>query len=127
MTPTEPTAIPITSRRTGSPGAPSSWPLTWPSGWADRAPAKFYATAAPDVGQITTDVDGRAWFGQKLAAMRAHATQVTVSAPFFALSDGVRRRAFGTEYYTLLVRPHGPGARETDLFAASGQPISLLL
>ena len=46
-----------------------------------------------------------------------------MSEPFFALSDGVPRRASGTEYYTLLAgqtllagRP-GPGDRETDLFA----------
>ena len=78
--------------------------------------AKFYATAAPDAGQVTTEIDGRACFGQKLAAMRTHATQITVSAPFFALSDGVRRRASGTEYYTLLAGPRGPGDRETDLF-----------
>ena len=57
-----------------------------------HAPAKFYASAAPDAGQVTTEVDGGAWFGHKLAAMRSHATQITVSAaPFFALSDGVRR------------------------------------
>jgi N-acetyl-1-D-myo-inositol-2-amino-2-deoxy-alpha-D-glucopyranoside deacetylase len=93
-----------------------------------HAPAKFYASAAPDAGQITTEVDGGPWFGQKLAAMRAHATQITVDAPpFFALSDGVRRRTSGTEYYTLLAGPRGPGARETDLFAACGQPSSLLL
>jgi len=44
-----------------------------------------------------------------------------VSAPFFALSDGVRRRTSGTEYYTLLAGPRGPSqgptGRETDLFA----------
>ena len=91
------------------------------------APAKFYATAAPDADQATTQIDGEAYFGRKLAAMRAHATQITVSAPFFALSDGVRRRAYGTEYYTLLAGPRGPAGRETDLFAASGQPSSLLL
>jgi N-acetyl-1-D-myo-inositol-2-amino-2-deoxy-alpha-D-glucopyranoside deacetylase len=82
-------------------------------------PAKFYATATPDAGQVTTEIGGRAYFGQKLAAMRAHATQITVSAPFFALSDGVRRRASGTEYYTLLAGPHGPAERETDLFASA--------
>ena len=81
--------------------------------------AKFYATAAPDAGQVTTEIDGGAYFGQKLAAMRAHATQVTVSAPYFALSDGVRRLASGTEYYTLLAGPHGPAERETDLFASA--------
>jgi N-acetyl-1-D-myo-inositol-2-amino-2-deoxy-alpha-D-glucopyranoside deacetylase len=83
-------------------------------------PQKFYATAVP--GQSTTAIDAEAWFGQKLAAMRAHATQITVDAPYFALSDGVRRLSSGTEYYTLqagLPRPeqHGPGDREDDLFA----------
>jgi N-acetyl-1-D-myo-inositol-2-amino-2-deoxy-alpha-D-glucopyranoside deacetylase len=86
-------------------------------------PAKFYATAAlgsgPSDGQdlVTTEIDAGAWFGQKLAAMRAHATQITVDAPFFALSDGVRRPASGTEYYTLLAGSRGPGDREHDLFA----------
>jgi N-acetyl-1-D-myo-inositol-2-amino-2-deoxy-alpha-D-glucopyranoside deacetylase len=80
-------------------------------------PAKFYATAAPGSGEITTQIDADGWFGQKLAAMRAHATQITVDAPFFALSDGVRRLASGTEYYSLLSGPRGPGDREDDLFS----------
>ena len=52
--------------------------------------------------------------------MRAHATQITVDAPFFALSNQVRHEALGVEYYTLLAGPRGPagpGGRETDLFA----------
>ena len=85
-------------------------------------PAKFYATAAlgSGPGRVTTEIDADAWFGRKLDAMRAHATQITVDPPFFALSDGVRRRASGTEYYTLLAGtagPRGPGDREDDLFA----------
>jgi N-acetyl-1-D-myo-inositol-2-amino-2-deoxy-alpha-D-glucopyranoside deacetylase len=79
-------------------------------------PAKFYATAAPDSDQVTTEIDAEAYLGQKLAAMRAHATQITVSPPYFALSDGVRRLAHGTECYTLLAGPRGPGDREADLF-----------
>ncbi len=79
-------------------------------------PARIYATAAAGSGQVTTEIGAGAWFGQKLAAMRAHATQITVDAPFYALSDGVRRRASGTEYYTLLAGPRGPGDREDDLF-----------
>ncbi len=91
--------------------------------------ARFYATAAPDSGQVTTEIDATAYFGQKMAAMRAHATQITVSAPFFALSNNIRQRALGVEYYTLLAgsgREPGsgreadsgrePGNRETDLF-----------
>ena len=85
--------------------------------------AKFYATAAPDSAQVTTEIDATAHLGPKLAAMRAHATQITVDAPFFALSNQVRHEAFGVECYTLLAGPRGPagpdgpGGRETDLFA----------
>ena len=82
-------------------------------------PAKFYATAA-ESGPVTTEIDAGAYFSRKLAAMRAHATQITVDAPFFALSDGVRRQASGTEYYTLLACPRGPGDREHDLFDPRG-------
>jgi N-acetyl-1-D-myo-inositol-2-amino-2-deoxy-alpha-D-glucopyranoside deacetylase len=81
------------------------------------APEKFYATATLESGLVTTEVEAGAWFGRKLAAMRAHATQITVDPPFFALSDGVRRPASGTEYYTLLAGPRGPGLREAGLFA----------
>jgi N-acetyl-1-D-myo-inositol-2-amino-2-deoxy-alpha-D-glucopyranoside deacetylase len=81
------------------------------------APEKFYATATLESGLVTTEVEASAWFGAKLAAMRAHATQITVDPPFFALSDGVRRPASGTEYYTLLAGPRGPGLREAGLLA----------
>jgi N-acetyl-1-D-myo-inositol-2-amino-2-deoxy-alpha-D-glucopyranoside deacetylase len=82
--------------------------------------AKFYATAAPESAQVTTEIDATAYLGPKLAAMRAHATQITVDAPFFALSNQIRHEAFGVECYTLLAGPRGPagpGGRETDLFA----------
>jgi N-acetyl-1-D-myo-inositol-2-amino-2-deoxy-alpha-D-glucopyranoside deacetylase len=84
--------------------------------------AKFYATAAPDSAQVTTEIDATPYFERKLAAMRAHATQITVSAPFFALSNNVRQRALGIEYYTLLAGPAapagpaGPSGLQTDLF-----------
>ena len=83
------------------------------------APAKLYATAAPGSEQSTTEIDAGAYFDRKLAAMRAHATQITVDAPFFARSNQVRHQALGVEYYTLLAGPRGPvgpGGRETDLF-----------
>jgi len=84
-----------------------------------QRPAKFYATAAPGSDQVTTEIDAEAYFGVKLAAMRAHATQITVSPPYFTLSDGVPRLARGAECYTLLAGPRGPrgsGDREADLF-----------
>src|SRR5579859_5955673 len=71
--------------------------------------------------QGTTEIDARDYLDAKLAAMRAHASQIAVDSPFFALSDGIGRRAFGIEYYTLLAGPRGPGGagngRESDLFA----------
>jgi N-acetyl-1-D-myo-inositol-2-amino-2-deoxy-alpha-D-glucopyranoside deacetylase len=74
--------------------------------------------------QVTTEIDATAYLDQKIAAMRAHATQIAVESPFFALSDRVGQRAFGREYYTLLSGPRGPGSgphdRETDLFAGIG-------
>jgi N-acetyl-1-D-myo-inositol-2-amino-2-deoxy-alpha-D-glucopyranoside deacetylase len=71
--------------------------------------------------EVTTEIDATAYLEQKLAAMRAHATQISVDSPFFALSDNVGQRAFGREFYTLLAGPRGRGSgphgRESDLFA----------
>ena len=71
---------------------------------------------------VTTEIDATAYLDQKIAAMRAHATQIAVDSPFFAFSDNVGQRAFGREYYTLLAGPRGrgsgPDGRESDLFAA---------
>ncbi|HLI42609.1 MAG TPA: N-acetyl-1-D-myo-inositol-2-amino-2-deoxy-alpha-D-glucopyranoside deacetylase [Streptosporangiaceae bacterium] len=80
------------------------------------------AARAAGPARATTRIDAEAWLGAKLAAMRAHATQITVTPPYFALSDGARRLARGTEYYTLLAGPRGPAGpdgRETDLFAGT--------
>jgi N-acetyl-1-D-myo-inositol-2-amino-2-deoxy-alpha-D-glucopyranoside deacetylase len=71
---------------------------------------------------VTTEIDATTYLDQKLAAMRAHATQIAVDSPFFAFSDNVGQRAFGRECYTLLAGPRGRGSgphdRESDLFAA---------
>ncbi|MFS0693909.1 N-acetyl-1-D-myo-inositol-2-amino-2-deoxy-alpha-D-glucopyranoside deacetylase [Streptomyces nitrosporeus] len=72
-----------------------------------------------DDGRITTEIDGTAHAGAKTAAMRAHATQIAVDGPFFALSNDLGQPVFTTEYYELVRGPSGggPGAREHDLFA----------
>jgi N-acetyl-1-D-myo-inositol-2-amino-2-deoxy-alpha-D-glucopyranoside deacetylase len=77
--------------------------------------------------EVTTAIDGRGYLDAKLAAMREHATQISVEGPFYALSDGIGLRALGTEYYTL-VSPSPPAdpsppagsSREDDLFAGIG-------
>jgi N-acetyl-1-D-myo-inositol-2-amino-2-deoxy-alpha-D-glucopyranoside deacetylase len=69
---------------------------------------------------VTTEIDATAYLDNKLNAMRAHATQITVDSPFYALSNNLGVRAFGVEYYILLAGergPAGPAGREADLFA----------
>jgi N-acetyl-1-D-myo-inositol-2-amino-2-deoxy-alpha-D-glucopyranoside deacetylase len=79
----------------------------------DPALVSLYATAAPDFTDVTTRVDASAFLDSKIAAMRAHATQITVNEPYFALSNNIRQELSGTECYTLLA---GPGGTESDLF-----------
>jgi N-acetyl-1-D-myo-inositol-2-amino-2-deoxy-alpha-D-glucopyranoside deacetylase len=71
--------------------------------------------------QVTTEIDARDHLDAKVAAMRAHRTQIAVDGPFFALADGVGLRAFGREHFTLARGERGPGegegGREDDLFA----------
>jgi N-acetyl-1-D-myo-inositol-2-amino-2-deoxy-alpha-D-glucopyranoside deacetylase len=65
-------------------------------------------------------VDATEFVEQKLAAMRAHATQITVDGPFFALSNNVGNAVWGEEHYRLVKGAKGPvGAAgfEADLFA----------
>jgi N-acetyl-1-D-myo-inositol-2-amino-2-deoxy-alpha-D-glucopyranoside deacetylase len=69
---------------------------------------------------VTTEVDAVPYLDAKLNAMRAHATQISVDSPFYALSNNLGVRAFGVEYYILLAGergPAGPNGREADLFA----------
>jgi N-acetyl-1-D-myo-inositol-2-amino-2-deoxy-alpha-D-glucopyranoside deacetylase len=71
------------------------------------------AVPVPD-GPAGTVIDIRAQLPAKIAALRAHATQVTVNAPMFALSNGVAQPIAETERYVLA---HGPTAGAgTDLF-----------
>jgi N-acetyl-1-D-myo-inositol-2-amino-2-deoxy-alpha-D-glucopyranoside deacetylase len=71
-----------------------------------------------DDDKVTAEIDAGEYLDSKLAAMRAHATQIAVDSPFFALSDMVGQKALGTEYYTLLAGPAWTGeGREPDLFA----------
>jgi N-acetyl-1-D-myo-inositol-2-amino-2-deoxy-alpha-D-glucopyranoside deacetylase len=65
--------------------------------------------------QITTEVDATDHLDHKIAAMRAHATQIEVDGPFFALSNNLGQRAWGVEHY-VLARGRSPQSRETDLF-----------
>jgi len=89
--------------------------------------AKPEQTSAADLpigvldAAVTTEIDAAEQLEAKLAAMRAHRTQISVDPPFFALADGVAQRAYGVEHFVLLRGDRqpgdGPDGREDDLFA----------
>jgi N-acetyl-1-D-myo-inositol-2-amino-2-deoxy-alpha-D-glucopyranoside deacetylase len=70
---------------------------------------------------VTSVVKAPDYVPQKLAAMKAHATQISVDGPFFALSNNLGLSVWGDEYYTLvkgeIAGPFDENGRELDLFA----------
>jgi N-acetyl-1-D-myo-inositol-2-amino-2-deoxy-alpha-D-glucopyranoside deacetylase len=70
---------------------------------------------------VTSVVKAPEYVLQKLAAMRAHATQISADGPFFALSNILGLSVWGDEYYTLVKGQVSPpldeNGRELDLFA----------
>jgi N-acetyl-1-D-myo-inositol-2-amino-2-deoxy-alpha-D-glucopyranoside deacetylase len=78
------------------------------------------AFVVPDEA-ITAAIDGSAFVERKLAAMRAHATQITADGPFFAMPEQLGQEMWGWEHYRLVKGSAGPvdpaTAWETDLFA----------
>ncbi|CAN5282137.1 N-acetyl-1-D-myo-inositol-2-amino-2-deoxy-alpha-D-glucopyranoside deacetylase [soil metagenome] len=69
---------------------------------------------------LSAVVDGTEYVGAKLRAMRAHATQIEVDGPFFALSNNIGNEVWAQEFYRLAKGTQGPTNQdglETDLFA----------
>jgi N-acetyl-1-D-myo-inositol-2-amino-2-deoxy-alpha-D-glucopyranoside deacetylase len=69
---------------------------------------------------ITAQIDGRAYLPAKIAALRAHRSQVNLETGFF--SELVKREEFGFEHYQLVRGVRGPAGAseqgwEDDLFA----------
>ncbi len=80
-------------------------------------PLPHFVTADED---LAAGVDGTAVVARKMAAMRAHATQITVDGPFFALSNNVGDTAWAVEFFRLAkgrVGEVGGDGLESDLFA----------
>ncbi|WP_193241734.1 N-acetyl-1-D-myo-inositol-2-amino-2-deoxy-alpha-D-glucopyranoside deacetylase [Streptomyces phaeolivaceus] len=65
---------------------------------------------------VTTEIDGTGFAAAKAAAMRAHATQIEVAEPYFALSNKLAQPFLATEYYELVRGRREGGIRESDLF-----------
>ena len=76
---------------------------------------------AKDDSFVTAHIDGNDYVEAKMAAMRAHATQIAVDGPFFALSNNLGLQVWGNEYYTLVKgdksAPFDEAGREVDLFS----------
>ena len=87
--------------------------------------APFGASAPEDLQfgdpdeTVTTRIDASGYLDKKVAAMRAHRTQIQVDGPFFALSNDVGQGLFGMEHYRLVKggTPPPSGEMEADLFA----------
>ena len=74
---------------------------------------------AKDDEFVTTLIAGTAYVDRKMAAMKAHETQIALDGPFFALSNNLGMQIWGDEYYTLVKgtksAPFDSNGRETDL------------
>ena len=76
---------------------------------------------AKDDQFVTSLIDGNSQVEKKMAAMKAHVTQISIDGPFFALSNNLGLQVWGDEYYTLVrgekSEPFDENGRERDLFA----------
>lgn len=74
---------------------------------------------AKDDSFVTTLIDGNEFVNAKMEAMAAHATQIALDGPFFALSNNLGLAIWGDEYYTLVrgekSAPFDSNGRESDL------------
>lgn len=82
--------------------------------------AEDFPFAKPDE-EVTTVISNDSLIDKKMEAMKAHATQITVDGPFFALSNQIGAKVWGLEFYTLVYGekslPFDENGREIDLFA----------
>jgi N-acetyl-1-D-myo-inositol-2-amino-2-deoxy-alpha-D-glucopyranoside deacetylase len=75
--------------------------------------------AVPDE-RIAARIDARSFADAKMAAVRAHATQIPSDSWLYTLAANVGADYLGIEYYELVVGEKGPAGEdgfETDLFA----------
>jgi N-acetyl-1-D-myo-inositol-2-amino-2-deoxy-alpha-D-glucopyranoside deacetylase len=65
--------------------------------------------------EVTTEIDAGDFLDAKIAALRAHASQIVVNSSFFALADNVGLRAIGARALHPAGRAAGAGIRRARL------------
>lgn len=87
-------------------------------GMDPEGPLPPFVTSDENLGAV---IDGTAFHEQKMAALAAHATQITTDGPFFALSNNAGTEAWGFEFYRIAKGEKAGDLNEqgleTDLFA----------
>lgn len=82
--------------------------------------AEDFPFAKPDE-LVTSVVTAEDYIDKKMAAMKAHPTQISLDGPFFALSNNLGQKVWGREFYQLVKGekqpPFDENGRETDLFS----------
>jgi N-acetyl-1-D-myo-inositol-2-amino-2-deoxy-alpha-D-glucopyranoside deacetylase len=69
---------------------------------------------------LSARVDGSSYIEQKMDAMRAYPTQITLDGPFFALSNNEGNQLWGEEFFRIVKGQQGEldsDGLESDLFA----------
>jgi N-acetyl-1-D-myo-inositol-2-amino-2-deoxy-alpha-D-glucopyranoside deacetylase len=94
--------------------------------FADVAEVEDLPFGQPD-DEIAARIDGTDCYEQKVAAMRAHATQIPANSWLYGIAGDFGGEFMGIEYFTLAKGSRGevsgPNKWESDLF--SGLPVSL--
>jgi N-acetyl-1-D-myo-inositol-2-amino-2-deoxy-alpha-D-glucopyranoside deacetylase len=89
-----------------------------PSPFGDTPPEELPFVTRDEL--VTTTVSFPDQMGRKLAALRAHHSQITEDFPFLAVPEEVAREHFSDEFYQLVMSHVPVSPPETDLFAGLG-------
>lgn len=111
------TAMSESRMRAGLRALRAAGDLTTFEGMDPDGPLPYMAVGDQD---LTAVIDGGEHVEAKMAALAAHATQVSLEDGFFALSNNLGNEVLAQEYYRLVKGAAGPAGRdglETDLFA----------
>jgi N-acetyl-1-D-myo-inositol-2-amino-2-deoxy-alpha-D-glucopyranoside deacetylase len=89
-----------------------------PSPFGDVSPEELEFVTRDEF--VTTTVAGPDQMSRKIAALRAHHSQITDDFPYLALPEDLAREHFSDEYYQLVFSHVPVQLPETDLFAGLG-------